>query len=263
MWRGDVTAGNGHGSMLGNGQAQHDSPKEEAQEEEEVITPRLDKGKAKADPEPEEQEKILSPNFLITESEDEDDAARSPVESEEVPDLPSSNDRYVHGQVQTLLPRANDPLMNRSRIWVEEEGEVIRKGTHLLTPEHLEGDYAGEQLRKEVRLSILVLLQQTNRLLEAMVERPPPRPLVDEFGMEIDVSDQEPPPPVAPAEEAKKPPPRPYLSRSRSSSSSSLAVSFRSPTFSPTAQPGGLNSAVSGSFSPISSPLPPATGGRP
>lgn len=38
----------------------------------------------------------------------------------------------------------------RSRIWVEEEGEVFRKGTVLLGPEEMEGEYAGEELRKEV-----------------------------------------------------------------------------------------------------------------
>jgi protein phosphatase 1 regulatory subunit 37 len=34
---------------------------------------------------------------------------------------------------------------------VEEEGEIFRKGTVLLGPEELEGEYAGEDLRKEVR----------------------------------------------------------------------------------------------------------------
>ncbi|KAF8687865.1 hypothetical protein AX14_003577 [Amanita brunnescens Koide BX004] len=60
---------------------------------------------------------------------------------------------------------------DRSRIWVAEEGEVFRKGTVLLGPEEMEGEYDGEELRRE--------------LLEAMVERPPPRPLTDEFGLEI------------------------------------------------------------------------------
>ena len=41
--------------------------------------------------------------------------------------------------------------INRSRIWVEEEGEVFRKGTVLLGPAEMEGEYAGEELRKEVR----------------------------------------------------------------------------------------------------------------
>jgi len=39
---------------------------------------------------------------------------------------------------------------NRSRSWVEEEGEVFRKGAVLLGPEEMEGEYAGEELRKEV-----------------------------------------------------------------------------------------------------------------
>ena len=33
---------------------------------------------------------------------------------------------------------------------VEEEGEVFRKGTVLLGPEELEGEYDGEELRIEV-----------------------------------------------------------------------------------------------------------------
>jgi hypothetical protein len=39
----------------------------------------------------------------------------------------------------------------RSRILVEEEGEVFRKGIVLLGPAEMEGDYAGEELRREVR----------------------------------------------------------------------------------------------------------------
>lgn len=38
----------------------------------------------------------------------------------------------------------------RSRSWVEEEGEVFRKGSVLLGPEEMEGEYAGDDLRKEV-----------------------------------------------------------------------------------------------------------------
>ena len=33
---------------------------------------------------------------------------------------------------------------------VEEEAEVFRKGTVLLGPEEMEGEYAGEELRIEV-----------------------------------------------------------------------------------------------------------------
>lgn len=35
---------------------------------------------------------------------------------------------------------------------MEEEGEVFRKGAVLLTEEEMEGEYAGEELRKEVRI---------------------------------------------------------------------------------------------------------------
>jgi protein phosphatase 1 regulatory subunit 37 len=40
---------------------------------------------------------------------------------------------------------------HRSRSWLEEEGEIFRKGNVLLGPEELEGEYAGEELRREVR----------------------------------------------------------------------------------------------------------------
>ena len=33
---------------------------------------------------------------------------------------------------------------------MEEEGEGFRKGTVLLGPEEMEGEYAGEELRREV-----------------------------------------------------------------------------------------------------------------
>ncbi len=42
------------------------------------------------------------------------------------------------------------PWCFRLRILVEEEGEVFRKGIVLLGPEEMEGDYAGEDLRRGV-----------------------------------------------------------------------------------------------------------------
>ena len=39
---------------------------------------------------------------------------------------------------------------------------MFRKGTHLLTPEYLEGDYAGEDLRKEVCVFSLPLSFQAD-----------------------------------------------------------------------------------------------------
>lgn len=38
----------------------------------------------------------------------------------------------------------------RSKNWVEEEGEVFRKGVALLKPEEMEEEYDTEELRKEV-----------------------------------------------------------------------------------------------------------------
>lgn len=49
--------------------------------------------------------------------------------------------------------------INRSRSWVAEEGEVFRKGTVLLGPAEMEGEYAGEELRKEVSFKISETLE--------------------------------------------------------------------------------------------------------
>ncbi|KAJ6452773.1 hypothetical protein C8R45DRAFT_1083260 [Mycena sanguinolenta] len=201
------------------------------EEEELPTTPRLDKGKAKAVPEPEELEKVLSPTLMLADDEEDDDPDRmrfSPVEEGE-------------DDGETVI--AESPT-NRSRSWVEEEGEVFRKGTVLLGPEEMEGEYAGEDLRKE--------------LLEAMVERPPPRPVTDQFGMEILPQDvpppQEPPPPSPqPASPAvEKPAPRPYVSRRGSSAS---LMSMISPTISSFTSGGGK--IPEGQESPrTSSPVP-------
>lgn len=40
---------------------------------------------------------------------------------------------------------------------VEEEGEVFRKGAVLLTTEEMEGEYDGEELRKEVRAPYIIV----------------------------------------------------------------------------------------------------------
>jgi len=41
---------------------------------------------------------------------------------------------------------------------VEEEGEVFRKGTFLLKPEELEGEYDSEELRKEVCVCVCLVM---------------------------------------------------------------------------------------------------------
>ncbi|KAL4079887.1 hypothetical protein V8B97DRAFT_1928380 [Scleroderma yunnanense] len=173
-----------------NGNTLHASP---VSMDDELPTPRVDKGKGRAEPEPEEPEKVLSP-FMISESEDEDGS----YEGEESADAVASP-------------------TDRSKSWVEEEGEIFRKGTVLLGPAEMEGEYAGEDLRRE--------------LLEAMVERPPPRSIVDDFAMDLGLASPlaEEPPRSPITEEPQKPPPRPYLSRNRSTSANSIST-VTSPT---------------------------------
>ena len=129
------------------------------QEEGEVLlTPRVDKGKGRAQPVPEEPEKVLSPTFMITESEDEDEDERRYLDVEESAEegggmqTGSPTDRCVRfftGLCSTI--GADADIDGRSKSWVEEEGEIFRKGAVLLGPEEMEGEYAGEDLRREVR----------------------------------------------------------------------------------------------------------------
>ncbi|KAF8638634.1 hypothetical protein AX17_002059 [Amanita inopinata Kibby_2008] len=167
--------------LVPNGIREECGGKGEGEDEEATpTTPWMDKGKGRAAPEPEVPEKILSPTFLITETEEDEDEETHYATDEEAEAGPSPTDR--------------------SRIWVEEEGEVFRKGTVLLGPEEMEGEYDGEELRRE--------------LLDAMVERPPPRPLADEYGMEMSpvLPEQEFGVSTLPPEPAR-PPPKPYIPR--------------------------------------------------
>ncbi|KAG2124709.1 hypothetical protein BD769DRAFT_1466747 [Suillus cothurnatus] len=172
--------------------ALHERPAD-LSEDDTPLTPKVDKGKGRAEPEPEEPEKVLSPTFMITESEDEEE----------------DDSRFLGAEDQISVP---SPVV-RSKSWVEEEGEIFRKGAVLLGPEEMEGEYAGEELRRE--------------LLEAMVERPPPRGIIDEFGMDLDMITPETtsPPPGEPL----RPPPRPYISRTRSASSNGSTGDLHSP----------------------------------
>ena len=135
---------------------------------------------------------------------------------------------------------------DRSKSWVEEEGEIFRKGTVLLGPEEMEGEYAGEDLRREVRLlspnrhlhpAHPAQTPQTHhstlypQLLEAMVERPPPRGIIDDFGMDVGGPFEDDPPSPTPSNLSPTPappPPRAYVSAS-ASSPSSLPTSPTSP----------------------------------
>ncbi|KAH8109464.1 hypothetical protein DFH11DRAFT_1812456 [Phellopilus nigrolimitatus] len=200
---------------------------EQSEDEAEALeTPRIDKGKGRAKPEPEVHEKVLSPSFVLSGSDDEDDEERKVG-------IVTEPDREVEGPSPIGL----------SKVMVAEEGEIFRKGTVLLGPEEMEGEYDGDELRIE--------------LLEAEVKRPPPRSLsVDEFGMELPELPDSPGvetdkmlSPTSP-HDPSKPSLRPYLRRSRSSSSSP-------PQASPTASsPGQAESAIKGLQSPTDVPRP-------
>ncbi|KAH7890634.1 hypothetical protein F5I97DRAFT_1799297 [Phlebopus sp. FC_14] len=226
-----------NGTHPANGNAHDGRPKPIAESDEESTptTPRADKGKGRAEPEPEEHEKVLSPTFMISDSEDEDEDGHRFVDVEE-------------GDDDGIL--VTSPI-DRSKSWVEEEGEIFRKGTVLLGPEEMEGEYAGEDLRRE--------------LLEAMVERPPPRGIIDEFGMELSIQtsplnavDDAPYSPSAgtasPVDEPQpqRPPPRPYISRNRSSSSNSV----------PTLSSELMQSPSSPSAKTPTSPMSPGSAGK-
>ncbi|KAG6917154.1 hypothetical protein DXG01_003667 [Tephrocybe rancida] len=221
-----------------NGHAEANGDAREYEEDLTPTTPRVDKGKGRAEPEPVEHEKVLSPTSVL---------AATAVEEE------SESESDEEGMLVYVPEGGIGSPNDRSRSWVAEEGEVFRKGTVLLGPEEMEGEYAGEELRKE--------------LLEAMVERPPPRPLQDDFladlagpGHTVAEPTEEPATPTSPTE--AKPPPRPYIARSRSSSNSILSVI--SPAVPASAPAGSSEFPLRGSPTSFSSspktPQGPATG---
>ncbi|KAG6896973.1 hypothetical protein C0992_004975 [Termitomyces sp. T32_za158] len=213
---------NGH--VLTNGDAHGLEP--EIEGERTPTTPRADKGKGRADPDPEEHEKVLSPTSALAAS-----AVEADSEEEE-------DGLVVYAPEGAVSASPND----RSRSWVAEEGEVFRKGTVLLGPEEMEGEYAGEELRKE--------------LLEAMVERPPPRPLhdQDEF-LELPISDDRSEEPVTPTSPGDtKLSPRPYVSRHLSNNS---ILSVISPTLPASAPPATTEFSLRGSPIAFSGSRPP------
>lgn len=139
-------------------------PEEQEGEESTPTTPRIDKGKARAEPEPEKHEPVLSPtsSFLISASpteslsEDEYESAEEGGDEHLSPSLARRRGRG--GKFPPLQDPASDfedeegpSPTDRSRSWVAEEGEVFRKGTVLLGPEEMEGEWEGEILRREVR----------------------------------------------------------------------------------------------------------------
>ncbi|KAF5364866.1 hypothetical protein D9757_013043 [Collybiopsis confluens] len=138
------------------------------------MTPsRSDKGKARAPPEPVRHEPVLSPTAVLLRN---GVRGASSLGGVVALDIAGSEDGMSETEVEIEDEfgeggdgdgdQAEEPEAGvRSRNWVAEEGEVFRKGNVLLGPEEMEGEYAGEELRRE--------------LLEAMVERPAPRQLDD------------------------------------------------------------------------------------
>ncbi|KAI0037180.1 hypothetical protein K488DRAFT_39518 [Vararia minispora EC-137] len=217
-----------NGELLGSHSDGHSLPAHDFQEDvdesdEVLLTPRLDKGKGKAPPEPEVHEQVLSPEimspaFSFMNRGDEDDS--EVLEDTEGVSTPSSE--------------------NRSRWLVAEEGEVFRKGNKLLGPEEMEGEFAGEELRIE--------------LLEADVARPPPRVVLDDFGMPLEPALQETPMPPS-LEESARPPPRPYISRRSSTASIRSQESASAPS-----SPALANLPENAAVNSTSAPNSPAVG---
>lgn len=92
-----VIAENGNGMANGNGNGNVVYAEELSDAEEEPMTPRLDKGKGRAEPEPEEPEMVLtptvmSPAFMIAESDDEDGDHRILLAAEHPEDSVSPTD---------------------------------------------------------------------------------------------------------------------------------------------------------------------------
>jgi protein phosphatase 1 regulatory subunit 37 len=110
-----------------------------------LLTPRGSrKGKERAEPEPEPFEKVTTPTFVLESDNEDDESAHGLAGGRMVDEPEEGEDGADAGETS---PSQNE----RSRYWVEEEGEVFRKGQKLLGVEEMEGDFAGEELRQEVR----------------------------------------------------------------------------------------------------------------
>ena len=84
---------------------------------------------------------ISSPNFSIADSEGDSDA-----EELDVGKIPTS---AVSG-LRVERDEPTSPVEKTSRAWVEEEGEIFRKGTRLGVAEEDEVEESGEVLKQEV-----------------------------------------------------------------------------------------------------------------
>jgi hypothetical protein len=109
---------------------------------------------------------ISSPNFSIGDSDNDSDAEEVDVGSFEqspprvgLPGVDISSQGRERLRVEDNTELGTSPVERVSRAWVEEEGEIFRKGTKLGVgvgedeeEEEGEGDVSGEQLKQEVSL---------------------------------------------------------------------------------------------------------------
>jgi protein phosphatase 1 regulatory subunit 37 len=184
-----------------------------------MLTPGGSKGKGRAVPEPEVFEPVTTPTFVLASDDEAAHGLGAALDSDSEAESTGEGEEGVDQGV-------------RSRTWVAEEGEVFRKGQALLGPEELEGDYDSEDLRQQVRACVPPRIQRAHpgQLLDAEIDRPPPRPIVDEGGFEIGVVDASagaprPGTPTTTTPTGDAPAPRPYVPRRRSSQASMTGVS--------------------------------------
>lgn len=104
------------------------------------VLRRNSKGKEKA---AEKTDIMLSPSFSIEDSDDEDEGSGS---SRNPP-------RLITEEPEEGLPASDPSPTILSKSWVEEEGEIFRRGNVLLGPDELEeggADISSEELKREV-----------------------------------------------------------------------------------------------------------------
>jgi hypothetical protein len=158
------TASKKRSSPQANGSAQSDSEDEltptTLSHDQRTPPTRAEKGKARAPPSPIQHEPVLSPTSVLARQHLEPPEDDSDDDGDEgyFPALEDVDGEGGMGPDGVGIEAS--PTVERSRSWVEEEGEVFRKGNVLLGPEEMEGEYDGEELRQEVRLFSLSFLFQ-------------------------------------------------------------------------------------------------------
>ncbi|KAL0071126.1 hypothetical protein AAF712_001684 [Marasmius tenuissimus] len=175
------------------------------------TTPKVDKGKQRADPEPIEHEKVLSPTTSFLDSPTGSD------EDEEEGEM----DRFPPFRVPEPGEEGYTPEIDQVSLPLQPPG----LGTGWKKKGKSSGKVMSFWARRRWRESMLErIFEERSVLLEATVERSAPRALnVDEFGVEIPPEVTEQQETVEELPEPSKPAPRPYVPR-RSSSASIMSL---------------------------------------